>query len=87
MVPTLQDIDMCITDDKKDCFIEPYNLANIADFNSLIAQSQEHKVPVFLLTQAQVGKVGNVWENMKKNRDAFYSTFDTLADKIVKITS
>ena len=87
LVPTLQDIDMCITDDKKDCFIEPYNLANIADFNSLIAQSQEHKVPVFLLTQDQVGKIGNVWENMKKNRDAFYSTFDTLADKIVKITS
>lgn len=33
---------------------ENYNLINIADFNSLIAQSQLHNTPVFLLTQEQI---------------------------------
>ena len=86
LVPSLKQYDMCISDNKKELFEEPYNLANIADFNSLIAQSQEHKVPVFLLTQQQVGKVGNVWDNMKKSIENFYKTFDSLADRIIGIT-
>lgn len=45
---------------------ENYNLINIADFNSLIAQSQLHNTPVFLLTQEQIEKSGKVWTNMKK---------------------
>ena len=47
---------------------EEYNLINIADFNSLIAQSQANNTPVFMLTQEQVQKNGNVWLNMKKCR-------------------
>ena len=35
-----------------------YNLINIADFNSLIAQSQMNNTPVFELTQEQVEKDG-----------------------------
>ena len=50
----------------KDCFETPYNLINISDFNSLIAQSQVNNTPVFLLTKEQVQKTGTVWENMKK---------------------
>ena len=65
---------------------EPYNLINIADFNSLIAQSQMNNTPVFLLTQEQVQRSGNVWENMKKNRDDFNTTFDTLAKRIIQVT-
>lgn len=64
---------------------ESYNLCNIADFNSLIAQSQEHNVPVFLLTQDQVQKAGNVWENMKKNRDDFYDTFSVLSNRVINL--
>jgi hypothetical protein len=36
----------------------PYNLINIADFNSLIAKSQEHSVPVFALSEDQIGQSG-----------------------------
>jgi cellulose biosynthesis protein BcsQ len=31
----------------------PFNLINISDFNSLIAQSQKHSTPVFALSDAQ----------------------------------
>ena len=54
---------------------ETYNLINIADFNSLIAQSQSNNTPVFLLTQEQVQKSGSVWENMKKNIEDFNQIF------------
>lgn len=40
---------------------EEYNLIIIADFNGLIAQSQAKNTPVFMLTQEQVQKGGNVW--------------------------
>ena len=63
-----------------------YNLINIADFNSLIAQSQANNTPVYLLTQEQVQKSGSVWDNMKKNIDDFNSTFDTLANRVIQAT-
>ena len=63
-----------------------YNLINIADFNSLIAQSQMNNTPVFELTQEQVEKTGSVWENMKRNRDDFSVTFETLAKTIIALT-
>lgn len=74
---------MCLDDEKYSYCNEPYNLINIADFNSLIAQSQENNTPVFLLTQEQVKQGGVIWINMKKNRDDFYQTFEKLADEIM----
>ena len=47
LVPSLKACGMCVAEEKTECFLEPYNLANISDFNSLIAQAQEHRVPVF----------------------------------------
>ena len=74
---------MCLDDEKYSYCNEPYNLINIADYNSLIAQSPENNTPVFLLTQEQVKQGGVIWINMKKNRDDFYQTFEKLADEII----
>ena len=63
----------------------PYNLANIADFNSLIAQSQKHSTPIFALNDAQLKQVGVVLETMKKSRDDFAVTFDALAKSVETI--
>jgi hypothetical protein len=42
--------------------IEPWiPLLEIGDFNSLIAQSQTHQVPVYALTAKQIGQAGAVW--------------------------
>src|SRR5258705_9658182 len=43
----------------------PFNLINIADFNSLIAQSQKHSTPVFALSDAQIEQAGVILTNMK----------------------
>lgn len=65
---------------------EPYNLANIPDFNSLIAQSQKHNVPVFALSDEQIEQGGKILENMKENRDTFEATFKDLSNCIRNIS-
>jgi cellulose biosynthesis protein BcsQ len=64
----------------------PYNLINIADFNSLIAQSQKHNVPVFALSDTQIEQVGIILQTMKTSRDTFQKSFDALANSIELIT-
>jgi len=65
---------------------EPFNLANIADFNSLIGQSQKHNVPVFALTDTQIEQGGVVLENMRRSREEFKKVFDNLADDVLRLT-
>jgi hypothetical protein len=64
----------------------PYNLANIADFNSLIAQSQIYNVPIFALTDAQVEHAGVVLANMIRSRENFRRTFNDLAQCVIRLT-
>lgn len=85
LVPVLADNNMLAANIKAYC-CEEYNLVNIADFNSLIAQSQTHSTPVFQLTQEQVEQSGKVWNNMKISRDEFNATFKSFAERIIKMT-
>ena len=85
LVPILKKCNMIVPYDSCN-YDETYNLINIADFNSLIAQSQSNNTPVFLLTQGQVQKSGSVWENMKKNIEDFNQTFDCLANRVINAT-
>lgn len=86
LVPVLEENNMIVDNLPVFCS-EEYNLINIADFNSLIAQSQLHATPVFLLTQEQVERSGKVWNNMKKSRDDFNNTFTEFANRIIEITN
>lgn len=63
----------------------PFNLVNIADFNSLIAKSQKHSTPVFALTDAQIEQSGVILDTMKKSRDDFAGAFHGLAKTIQTI--
>jgi cellulose biosynthesis protein BcsQ len=64
----------------------PYNLINIADFNSLIAQSQKYNVPVFALSDKQIEQAGVILKTMKESRDAFRASFNDLANTVEIIT-
>ncbi len=65
---------------------EPYNLANISDFNSLIARSQEHNVPIFELTDQQLAVQGKILENTQRSRDRFGRLFEQLACSVLDLT-
>ncbi|RYH22004.1 MAG: hypothetical protein EON54_25375 [Alcaligenaceae bacterium] len=68
---------------------EPWNpLLEVQDFNSLIALSQEHQVPVYALTQEHVdNQRGAVWEQMQANMDMFRAAFDECAERVFALTS
>ena len=89
LVPVLMTIQMTVTVPEFNASApsdSPYNLINIADFNSLIAQSQKHNTPVFALTDAQIEQVGVILETMKESRNAFRQSFQELANSIELIT-
>jgi chromosome partitioning protein len=66
---------------------EPYNIINIADFNSLIAQSQKFNTPIYCLTDQQIEQVGQVLDNMKISRDNFHTTFTQLGKTVIGLTA
>ena len=89
LVPVLQPLGM-VVDEQEYRHVEapgePYLLATIADFNSLIAQSQKHNVPVFALTDEQIERQGIVLDTMRKSREAFDGIFEELARVVERLT-
>jgi cellulose biosynthesis protein BcsQ len=61
-------------------------ILEVADFNSLIALSQEHQVPVYALTAEQAGQVGAVWDQTQENMQVFEAAFSTCADRVIALT-
>lgn len=60
-------------------------LAQIPEFNSLIAKSQDTLTPVFALTEEQLGAGGSVLENWITSRDGFNQQFDDLTNRITTL--
>jgi len=60
-------------------------LAQIPEFNSLVAKSQDNLTPVFALTDEQLEAVGSVKENWITSRDSFDKQFDELTDRITNM--
>jgi cellulose biosynthesis protein BcsQ len=57
-------------------------ILEVADFNSLIAESQEHQVPVYALTAQQTGQQGAVWEQTQESMKVFSDAFAACADRV-----
>ena len=96
LVPALEKID-CVKEKAKieevlkGTELQAYDLANIPDFNSLIAISQQHSKPIFALTDEEIATTGKVFGHAKKtmiaSRDNFLSIFNELAYRIITLTS
>ena len=95
LIPVLEQIGCSIGEDKFTKVMcankTPYDLAHIADFNSLIAISQQLSKPVFALTDEEIRDVGRVFghafNTMSESRDNFLQVFGELGDNVVKLTS
>ena len=90
LVDILQDLGMLLPQENYQSvpnLLPNYCLAQIADFNTLIAQSQEHRTPVFALTDDQLGHVGTVLEGDKAKMKEFKRVFSELADKVERLTA
>lgn len=67
--------------------LDPWTpLMEVADFNSLIALSQEHQVPIYALTPEIVG-TGAIWDQAKGSMTVFEDAFRQCAERIIALTS
>ena len=88
LVPALAKAELLDTEGfiKKVGFSPSEPILEVADFNSLIAISQEHQVPVYEITKEQAEQQGAVWEKTEKSRQLFSDAFDECADKVLALT-
>ncbi len=61
-------------------------IMEVADFNSLIALSQEHQVPVYALDPKKIDQQGAVWDQTKESMDVFEEGFRACAEKVIALT-
>lgn len=62
-------------------------LLQMSDFNSLIALSQQHKAPIFALSDEQLGQTGVVLKITKKSMRSFRKLYSEGADRIIALTT
>ena len=87
LVPKLSNMNMMLhSDSYTNQQVDKYCLATIPDFNSLIAKSQEARVPVFSLSSEQIGQGGAIFDRTIESRDRFKEIFSELADKVIGLT-
>jgi len=89
LLPALKASDMLMSDAAYQSIGIPLGkpLLQMSDFNSLIALSQKHKVPVFALSDAQIEQSGVVLKITKKSMFQFRDLFSDAADRIIALTS
>ena len=67
--------------------VEPWvPILEVADFNSLVALSQEYQVPVYALDSKKVRQRGAVWRQTKDSMDTFRKAFHSCAEKVISLT-
>jgi cellulose biosynthesis protein BcsQ len=90
LVPTLSKYDLTFSNEvygnAGGAPAQSYCLAQIPDFNTLIATSQTHQTPVFALTDEMFGHTGTVLDQDRIKRDEFRDIFTLLTNRILTLT-
>jgi chromosome partitioning protein len=84
VVPNLEKVGMTI--EKVLYKGNDYCLAKIPNFHSLQPRFQQYGVPIYELTDAQIGSTGPVLEQQSANRKKFKTIYSDFADKIIMLT-
>jgi cellulose biosynthesis protein BcsQ len=85
LIPALKECGMLMKDDvyKTAGYDVSQPLLQMPDFNSLIASSQEHQVPIFELTPKQLEQQGRVLEITRASQTEFRKLFEEAADHVI----
>lgn len=89
LVPSLRQNNIMLPDNlyEEQEIEDSFTLTKISNFNSLIALSQEHGIPVYALTPQQLRQSGTVLQNNQAKQREFETTFSDLADKVIALSS
>lgn len=88
LVPELKKANMTFTDTEyanANISSDDYKLAEIKDFQGLSPKSLRVNVPVYALTDEELGTTGAAFDSQKKNREEFRILYDNIADVILTI--
>lgn len=68
--------------------LDPWKaIMEVADFNSLIALSQDFQVPVYELNALQTGQQGAVWAQTQESMKTFEKAFTLFAERVFALTA
>ena len=88
LYPALEPIGMMLPDSAyRSLKMHDYCLASIPDFNSLIAKSQEARVPIYALSDEQIDYGGKVLTQTRESKEKFSKIFSDLGNKVLQLTS
>jgi len=65
--------------------LKDHCLAEISEFGALLQKANNALVPVFALTDAQIGETGPVLKQMQDNRDRFNAIFTGIAEVVLDL--
>ena len=87
LVPAIKPMGMMFDDAiYQQCQIpDDYCLAEISDFQGLLPKAHSIGVPIFEITDEEIGERGPVLEQMVGKRNDFNGMFSTIADKIISL--
>ena len=84
LIEALRPVNMTLPDEAYTA--DDFCLALIPDFQTLNAAYQTHGIPVFALSNDQLGHVGTVLAQYKKTRHRFKKQFSKFADAVIALT-
>ena len=89
LVPALKSAGMMLAKARYDRAGIPkdFVLAQMGDFNGLIAQSQKYQTPIFLLSDDQLQQSGIVLDRTKKSMLEFRKLFSDAADRVIELSA
>ena len=87
LVPELTRYDMCFNLSSliSSGIVDDYCLAEISEFGALLQKSHEFAVPVFKLSDEQIGDKGPVFEQLSGNRQRFGEIFSKISQVILNL--
>ena len=65
--------------------INTHCLAEISEFGALLQKSHEYSVPIFSLSDAEIGRTGPIYEQLKGNRTRFSDIFNNVSEIIMEL--
>ena len=87
-VPALKKAGMTFSDDEyknANISLEDYKLAEIKDFQGLSPKSLKVNVPIYALTDEELGTTGAALQGQKSNREEFKRLYEGIANIIIEL--
>lgn len=89
LMPTLKKIGMLFDNEKygDELLHNGLCLSEIPNFQGLLPKAIDAGVPVFSLSDEEIGETGPVLDQLKENRDKFNAIFSHIASEVIRLTA